>query len=110
MSLILEVYKPLFGIFLTAITRIDLNGYDDGTCIDLIGNFHIGENAVLLELLHCHKREIHEADEFVLSVSVDILAGIEVAHISCLKRCPVISFCELNILKLGSKSSMSAMI
>ena len=59
MSLVLEKYEPLFCLFLTVL--LNLNGNNDGTCIDLVGFLFILELAFLSQALCSNSSEIHKA-------------------------------------------------
>lgn len=80
MGLVFEKYQPLLS--LSMVTVIHLHGNHYGAGIDLIGFFHVIQFAVLSQFPHCHQRQIHQADELVLSALKDFFSGIQIALVS----------------------------
>ena len=79
-GLVLEKYQPLLSLSVVAVIHLHRNHYGAG--IDLIRFFHVVKFAVFFQLPHCHQRQIHQADELVLSALEDFFSGIQIALVS----------------------------
>ena len=108
MGLVLKEYQPLLRHRPVAI--IDLDRHHNGAGIDLIRFLHILQLAIFFQFSHSHQRQIHQADKFVLSSLKDLISGIQIALICGFNGLSVIALLKFNLLKLGGKSGMAAMI
>ena len=103
-SLILEVYKPLFCL------SVDLDRNDDGAGVDLIRNLEIFEFALFAELFHAHDRKVHQANKLVVAAFVDLFMIRKILVISVLNRLFVVAVCECHIFQLCGECRMTAVI
>ena len=92
MCLVLETDEPLFCLVLK------LHRNHDGTGIDLVALFHVVEDAVPFQLLHAEDRQIHEADELIVTACVDLLSVILIFFKCLLKQLFVRAVLERNVL------------
>ena len=95
--LVFKEYQPFFRD--RSITVVHFYRNHDRAGIDLVGFLHILKLAVLFQLAHCHQRKIHQTDKFIASSRKDLTSGIQIALISGLQRCPVITVLKFDILK-----------
>ena len=102
--LILEADKPL----LLYTVNLDRNNYR--ACIDLIGFFLVRKFALLFEFLHAHKRDVHQAYELILAVSVHVCPCLLVIFKRLPDRSGIESIIKGNFGKFRRECCMSAVI
>ena len=107
-GLVLEEYEPLFCD--GAVSVVHFHGDDNGTGVVLIGLFLVCELAVSFQLLHAHERQVHQADELVVSAFIEFLSGVEIAQIGGLDNISVIAVLELDVAKLCREGRVAAVI
>ena len=110
MGFILKADQPLFRVRVGSVSRCDLYRYHDGAGIDLVRLLHIRKHAVVAQFLHCDQSQIHQADKLVISALIQLLSGIQIAHIAGFQRGTVVTVRKGNVLQLSRKRRMTAVI
>ena len=103
-SLIFKVYKPFFLFAVYGHRNNNTAG------IDFFGFFLILKFSFLLQTAHCHKRQIHQADEFILPALKNLAVICKILAISLFYRSFVIPFAKCYFLQFRGKCRMTAVV
>ena len=82
MGLILEENQPFLGFL--SVSVIHLHRHHHGTGVNFIGFLHVLQPAFFFQFPHCHQRQIHQTDKFILPVPEDLFPCIQITAISSL--------------------------
>ncbi len=102
--LVLEVDEPLF------LYPINGDRHYYRASIDLITGFLVVEVAHLLQAFACQGSNIHQAYEFVIASDILLLVVSQILPESTFDERTVETVVEMDVLQLGGKSGMAAMI
>ena len=103
-GLVLEIDEPLL------FHAVHFNRNNDAACIDLIGLFLVLKLPFPFQPAHRHERQIHQADELVLSSGEDLAVVFQVLAVRILDRLTVVTVVEFYIFQFRGKCCMAAVI